>query len=134
MTDLREALVGTGLGKAEDAEKIEKTKKTRLGQNISRTNKKVSSNASLDRLNTATTVSQFKQEAKILLLEDPDLISQVIEGAQRLKSEDGGRKLLWLLYSTRDNLEKVKPKFQEQVIKRALRSSKPTTRLKPEWK
>lgn len=133
MNNLQSSLVNAGLVSGEAMGKNFEREKTAIGQKIASVNKKVSKSPSLLKLESAETVNQFKQETKPILLDNPSLIEDVINLAQGLRELEGGKKLLWLLYSTRENISRAKPKFIKQIIKRALRKSNPTVELKKGW-
>ncbi len=83
----------------------------------------------IDELDACTTVVDFKQAAKKILLQDSTLIQKVIQKAHRLQSVEGGKKLIWYLYQVKANLEKCPSGKVEQYINRALRRSGGTFEL-----
>ncbi|MCD4694243.1 hypothetical protein K8R62_02695 [bacterium] len=133
MNNLQSSLVNTGLADDKVLAKNLQNEKTVVSQHIASVNKKVSRNPSLLKLESVGSVSQFKQEAKQILLDDYSLVEEILNLAQGLKNLDGGKKLLWLLYSTKGNIFKAKPEFVKQIIKRAFRKSNPTVEFKKEW-
>lgn len=90
---------------------------------------------SLMNLEKIKTVSEFKEVAKKILLEDSSAatITEIVRLGHGVKELDGGKKLIWLILSLREKLPKVKPDKKEQVTKRALRSANPTVDIPSEW-
>jgi len=106
-----------------------------VGKNIDCPNGKV---AFSDLMNLAgsKTVSKFKKIARNILIFDHSLetVNEVCRLANHLHHLDGGRKLIQLALITRENLSAVDANSKVNVIKRAFRSSNPTTDIPLEWK
>jgi len=85
--------------------------------------------ASLDRLETCSTINEFKNAAKTLLIEQPHMTKVVVEQAHRFKNEPGGDKLVWLCYEVRDKLLSVAHLNRERFLKRAFRRSGATVEI-----
>lgn len=75
----------------------------------------------LDRILTCETIAEFKATAKILLLEHPEFISDVVKAAHRFKEMDGGKKLVWVVLNVRNGLPSIAPDARERFLNRAFR-------------
>ena len=137
MGDLRSALIEKGWVSEEAGKKIlegiAEKEKSGVGIQIGRLKGKLA--ASLMDLEKVKTVSEFKEAAKKIILEDASTgtFNEIVRQAHEYQNLDGGKKLVWLILSLRDKLGKVKPEKREQVIKRALRSSNPTAEISVDW-
>lgn len=131
---LSSALLGAGLVSREQVGRQEEREKTVVGQNIGRLKGK-SASGSLMNLGTIKTVGEFKKVAREILTDNHDTktVAEVVRLAHNLQAVDGGKKLVWLILQIRNNLSKVRTDKKEQIIKRALRSSNPTTDIPPDW-
>ena len=78
--------------------------------------------ASLLDLEEAESIREFRDKARKLLMERPDLIRDVIRSAHRFKDADGGKKLVWQFFQIRDTLAGVTMNERERFLKRALRA------------
>ncbi|MDD3498558.1 MAG: hypothetical protein PHH24_03595 [Candidatus Moranbacteria bacterium] len=130
--DLQRALLGTGLGKKEDLEKLEARQKTHTGQSVGRLKGKgnVSSMMNID---YASNITELKQIFKEAVKKDQSLIIEIIQKVHDHKDKEGAKRLIWILYSLRDNLAKTKPEFHAQIINRHLRRNGTNTKILPEW-
>ena len=129
-----DALLQVGLTTEDEVKKLQQIQKTKDGQKIGQMKGKVPA-ASLLNLEKADTVSEFKEQAKKILLEFPEIevAKEIARLAENIKQLGGGKKLIWLILNLRDNLGRVKADKRENVIKRALRSSNPTVDIPPDW-
>jgi hypothetical protein len=134
MGSLCDALLGARLITEKAREKVDERERTFIGQQLGRLKGK-NAPASLMNLEEVSTVSEFKEMAKQILLNDQGAttIAEVVRLAHKINELDGGKRLIYIILSLRDNLHKVKPDKREQVIKRALRSSNPTADVPADW-
>ena len=75
----------------------------------------------LDRILTCETIAEFKATAKILLLEHPEFIGDVVKAAHRFKEMDGGNKLVWVVLNVRDRLSAISTDERKRFLNRAFR-------------
>jgi hypothetical protein len=75
----------------------------------------------LDRILTCETIAEFKTTARILLLEHPEFIGDVVKAAHRFKETDGGRKLVYIVLNVRNLLPTIAPDVRERFLNRAFR-------------
>lgn len=68
-------------------------------------------------------ISEFKDSARKLLCERPELAGDVVKAAHRFQEQQGGDKLIWLCYQVRDLIPQVSPDKRERFLKRAFRSA-----------
>ncbi len=127
MNSLAESLLKAGLVDQQSFNQVSASKrqkeKSLEGQNTSRLLTDSGRPVSLDRLQSSTSVSEFKDVAKKLLMEWPELINEVIQAAHNFKDKDGGKKLIWLMYQIKDGLATIKLEEREKFLKRSLRRS-----------
>jgi hypothetical protein len=71
----------------------------------------------------SSSINEFKDSARKLLMERPEVIGEVVKAAHRFKEKDGGDKLIWLCYQVRDLMSQVAPAKREVFLKRAFRSA-----------
>jgi uncharacterized protein (UPF0264 family) len=139
MSSMAEALRKAGLVTDETSKEVlqraTEKERSQVGNNIGHLKGKPVS-ASLMNIETVKTVTEFKKVARQILLEDnsAEVMAEVVRLAHNLKDFDGGKKLVWLILSLRDNLGQVKPEYRKRLIMRALRSSTPTTEVPPDWR
>ena len=117
----------------------DKREKTKVAKNVRDTTKKSRDTASLDRLESATTVAEFKSVAKQLILQFPcklPIIQEIIRIAHNFRDDNrkGGKRLVATILQVRDGLEIVRPNKRERYIKRALRKSNPITEVPSDWR
>lgn len=130
--NLQDALLKSNLGNPSFVSKADEKLRTKVNQENSRFKGKVVA-PSLLNLESIISVSEFKEVAKKLLLQDINNITDIVRIAHNIKEAEGGKKMIWLLLSLRDNLKKVKSDKYDQVIKRALRSTNPSVDIPPDW-
>ncbi len=70
-----------------------------------------------------TSISEFKDLARKVLCESPDLIEDIIKLAHHFKKREGGAKLIWLCYQVRGLLPRVAAEKRERFLRRAFRSA-----------
>ena len=134
MGSLTEQLFSAGLIAEKDKDQIiakeGEQEKSKVGQNLATLSTKSGRPAHFDGLKCCESVGEFKDVARRLLTEEgPDHIHEVIKLAHRLKSREGGGKLVWLLYQIRDLLPEVEERDRKRFFKRALRKSGATVEL-----
>lgn len=76
----------------------------------------------LDDLRDAPTIREFRDRVRKLLVERPDLVDQVIRLAHQFKDQQGGKKLVWQVFSVRDRLRSVTPNERDRLLRRAFRN------------
>ncbi|KKU70483.1 MAG: hypothetical protein UX94_C0005G0045 [Parcubacteria group bacterium GW2011_GWA2_47_21] len=74
-------------------------------------------------LQSCSSISEFKDTARKLLCESPELASEVVKLAHRFKGQQGGDRLVWLCYQVRDLMPQVVAEKRECFLKRAFRSA-----------
>jgi len=74
-------------------------------------------------VNGCRTVNEFKQTAKLMLLEDREVISYLIKKVHEKFNEsfDGFRKLVWILYSVRENGKDLSDADYKILLNRSFR-------------
>lgn len=118
--DMFEALKKAGILSEKEVKEAE-AQKTLDSEEASRKQKKLGSGN--EKLSDCKTVNQFKRLAKEILQTDPDQIGRLIQKAQSFKKDPGGKKLLRIMYSMRDQMKGLKADEQERLLKRAFRRS-----------
>ncbi len=119
----------------------EKEKKAVLGDQASRLDREAATqlrkltskhgrSANLDRLEICSSIGEFKDTAKKLLNEHPDYIQDVITQAHRFKTEQGGDRLIQLVYKVKDRLPRLPTSERERFLRRAFRRSGGTVEIK----
>jgi len=107
MGDLTAGLVKLGLISEEEGTRIlreeEHVRKSDVGQNLASLTTKTGRPTSQFALETCDSIGEFRESAKVLLLDHPEEIIRVIQLAHRFK-EDDRKKFVWLLYQVRDHL------------------------------
>ena len=78
----------------------------------------------ISQLDSCTTVQQFRELAKQLLLDEPSLVRKALKKAQVLRHLTGGPWLIKRLHTIRDAFDRSEENL-EQVIRRALRRANP---------
>lgn len=139
MTGLKDALLKAGVISAETHQAASRQEKLREQTALNMVHSKLARStvsSSIMNLEKVATVSEFKEVARKLLLEDSSdlVLKEVKRIAHNLKEVDGGKKLVWLIMSLTNDIGKVKSEFREQVINRSLRSSNPTNKIPSEWR
>lgn len=133
MGDLTAGLVKLGLIRAEEGARAlreeEHVRKSAVGQNLASLTTKTGRPTSQFVLENCASIGEFRESAKVLLLDHPEEIGKVIQLAHRFKDEDR-KKFVWLLYQVRDHLrddqnlkgDRNKPN-REKFLKKAFRRS-----------
>lgn len=110
---------------------------SQLGEKRSHLVSKSNQPVNFDVLETSTTIAEFKNAVKKLLIEFPDqeeeLFRLIIPAAHRFKDQPGGNFLIKLVYQTKENLKIVKESFRQNLINRAFRKNGGTYELRREW-
>lgn len=125
MGTLAEQLMQKGLLDPKVVKIKDQQERSRIGQQHHDITKKSGKEASLPSLETSTSVSVFKDIAKRLLLEQPDLAPTILKQAHRFQQESGGKKLIWLMFQIRDMLPKISEANREKFLNKALRKANP---------
>lgn len=131
---LRDALVATGLASIDQAKSIEALKRYEEEQEQSSSRQQISAGQRVDiiDLEETITVREFRDKARKLLTESPELIRDVLRVAHQFKGADGGKKLIWQLFQVRDTIFSIGPEQRAQFIQRALRAHNGTFEISPE--
>ena len=81
-----------------------------------------------------TTINGFKQTAKMILLEKPDEIQNLIRKAHEKfdESVSGFKRLTWILYSVRDKLVDGHGQDYKTLLNRAFRRAGANPNISPE--
>lgn len=135
MNTMAAALLKVGLATYDQVKLAEQRSETSASQNIDRLKGKTYA-GSLQNLEKTATVTEFKKIARDLFLIDSskETLIRASKLAHNIKCCDGGGKLVRLILAIKNNLDSVKTEHREQIIKRALRSSNPTTDIPQEWR
>jgi hypothetical protein len=142
MGNLADQLAKAGVASEKDIAKAQRLQREReqtaLAQNVHRlaSNHGRSGDVTLETLQAAQTITEFKDVAGKLLLKHPGLNRDVVADAQRFKDVDGGKKLIWLTLSVRDQLPGIDHREREAFLKRAFRrrGATPEPPTKPKGK
>ncbi len=71
-------------------------------------------------------ISEFKDSARKLLCEYPELAGDVVKASQRFKEQKGGDKLVCLCGQVETLLRQIQPTKRERFLKRAFRCADST--------
>jgi len=140
MSSLAEQLVRTGLVDESQLEQIQENKKAEEGRIFGLQKKKVVATTrdtlSFDRLRDCSKVAEFKIVARGLLLFDSSNITEIIRITHDMfPDREKSRKILvWLMYTIRDGLRKIKPEYYPTFLNRCLTKTAPRVEIKPEWR
>ena len=124
MTSLRDALAKANVVSertVKEAEAMEAIEREAAGQALQQRVMATQAHT-LEDLKDATIIREFRDKARKLLVERPDLVNQVITLAHRFKDQPGGKRLVWLVFSVRDQLGHVPGPERDRFLRRAFRN------------
>ena len=127
MKSIGDQFAELGLVSEDDAKKhdarqaqLKHTEEKKQQNTASRSSGKASS---IDALEAADSVSKFRRVVLNLLLEHPEMITEVVEKAHLLKEASGGKKLVWQILQIRNKLPNTPASERARFLKRALRKA-----------
>lgn len=117
----------------EFSEQRESLDKVQAEQQIGKLSRKSGQLINLTKLESCSSVSEFKNMAREILQKHPEDIGEIINLAHNLQGQLGGRRLVWLVYQAKEGLQRIVSEKQGQFLKRVFRKSGSTTEIPKEW-